>query len=58
MPWYAQSAAPQDTHRGTLARGAVDAVCGVRFKPAGRRVPGRPDPARACPQCRASEAVR
>jgi hypothetical protein len=57
MFWYLQSLSDDDTHRGTLSRGSVNAVCGIRFRPRtvafGRKaLPGPPvDRAQICPQC-------
>lgn len=58
MSWYLQSVKNQDTHRGTLSRGSVIAVCGIRFRPLtvafGRTaLPGPPaDPSQICQHCR------
>ena len=64
MLWYLQSLRDGDTHRGTVSRGSVNAVCGIRFRPRtvafGRKaLPGPPvDRAQICPQCDTGEAVR
>lgn len=50
MTWYVRSSEQHDTHRGTVSRGAVDAVCGIRFEAVARCA--RPsDPDRICPRC-------
>ena len=33
MSWYLRSTDDHDTHRGTMNRGSVIAVCGIRFAP-------------------------
>jgi hypothetical protein len=64
MLWYLQSLSDGDTHRGTVSRGSVNAVCGIRFRPRtvafGRKaLPGPPvDRAQICPQCDTQETVR
>lgn len=61
MSWYLQSIKDHDTHRGLLARGQVDAVCGIRFRPLtlewGRTsLPGPPvDPMQVCRDCHARD---
>ncbi len=61
MSWYLQSADQHGTHRGTLARGNVIAVCGIQFRPL-PVAPGRTalrgsprDPDQICPACQAED---
>lgn len=57
MLWFLQSTGDHDTHRGTLSRDGVDALCGIRFRPRtvafGRKaLPGEPpDPEQVCLAC-------
>lgn len=57
MFWYLQSLNDRDTHRGTLSRGNVNAVCGIQFRPrtvawGHKALPGPPaDRAQICPLC-------
>lgn len=57
MTWFLRSIKDGDTHRGTLFRGRVNAVCGIQFAPVpafgGSALPGAPlDPDQVCPKCR------
>ena len=53
MSWYLRSTDDHDAHRGTMSRGSVMAVCGIRFAPrtirsVARRCPAsRPMPSRS-----------
>ncbi|MGH3963916.1 MAG: hypothetical protein ACRDRY_11775 [Pseudonocardiaceae bacterium] len=57
MTWYLQSPKDNDTHRGTMNRGMVNADCGIQFAPRlvafGRKaLPGPPpDPEQTCSAC-------
>jgi hypothetical protein len=54
VSWYLRSTDDHDTHRGTMSRGSVIGVCGIRFAPRtiafGRKaLPGPPpDPQQIC----------
>jgi hypothetical protein len=57
VSWYLRSTDDHDTHRGTMNRGSVIAVCGIRFAP--RTVAfGRIDERRYHPRWRFQGAVR
>ena len=64
VSWYLRSTDDHDTHRGTMSRGSVIAVCGIRFAPRtiafGRKaLSGEPpDPQQICPRCQTAQNAR
>ncbi len=52
--WYRQSTADHDTHRGTVNRGSLHTVCGIRFRPQAVLLEPPADLNQMCRDCQAS----